>query len=84
MNGTELKTELKRAGRTQVWLASKLGHGRGMVADWVSNNRVPPEWEPLVREALGMPAESTSPLDGFSDEDLLTELLARAKRRPGR
>lgn len=81
MNATELSTAIKRAGSTQDELARKLGRSRSMISGWMKADRVPRDWEPLVREALGMPDEAPSPLDAFDDADLLIELLARARRR---
>lgn len=79
MNGTELKTALKRANETQAGLARRLHRSRSMVTDWVDRDEVPGEWVPIVIEALGIPL-ADDPLARFSTEDLLTELLARERK----
>lgn len=88
MNATELKTALKRAGMSQEELGRRLGHTRALVSRWIEKDEVRPEWVPLVRDVLGMEPEpqlpAPNPLDRYSAEELLGELLDREKKRRGR
>lgn len=81
MDALELKTALNRANETQTGLAKRLGRSRSMVTDWIDRDEVPAEWVPLVYEALGLEIPAVaSPLDRFSTEDLLVELLERERK----
>lgn len=59
-----------------------------MVSGWIENDLVPPEWVPLVLEALGIePDEAPGRagiLERFTTTELLTELLDRERKRQGR
>jgi transcriptional regulator with XRE-family HTH domain len=96
VDATALKTALIRANVSQVELARRLGRSRGMVSAWVTDDEVPPEWVPLVYEALQLPPAPAEPNDAvetairadkrLTDDDkenLLALLTAIRRRRAG-
>lgn len=96
VDATALKTALIRANVSQVELARRLGRSRSMVSAWVTDDVVPPEWVPLVYEALHLPPAPAEPKDAVETairadplltaddkENLLALLTAIRRRRAG-